>query len=169
MTYLSQLWNNASQNPANVIALIAAIAAVAGVIIALMTIVISSFVSVLVARRQIRASLVSSNRQGWINALRDDLAELFEVMDWLHLLRPGTYSGADGYRFVDERRSRIRLLNYRIRLRLNTAEQDNIALLHNIELLEGSSLDDFTAQMDATVKLSQSVLKREWVRVKNGR
>ena len=144
------------------IALIAAMAAVASVII-------GPFISLLVARRQIRASLVSGNRQAWINALRDDLSELFGLIQWLYLLRPGTYSGADGYKFVDEKRSRIRELKVRIRLRLNPSEPDNIVLLQNIERVDGASPDEFNERMAVAVDLSQSILKREWDRVKRGR
>jgi hypothetical protein len=168
MTQLQQLWNSINQSPGTFVAFIAAMAAVASAVVSTITILVTSFVSLAIARRQIRASVLSNNRQAWINALRDDLSELFELLDWLHLLRPGTYTGTEGYKFVDERRSRIRMLKYRIPLRLNPTEPDNMELLRKIDDLDNAQ-EHFEAKMVDTVKLSQSVLKREWIRVKRGR
>lgn len=123
------------------------------------------FAMLFVSHRQIKAQLVSANRQAWINALRDDLAELFEILEWQHLLRPGTYNGQDGYKHVDDRRSRIRFLSHRIRLRLNPREADHIILLGNIARLAESE-ERFVDAMAECVTQSQAILKREWERVK---
>jgi hypothetical protein len=44
-------------------------------VIALVAVFVGPFVSILVARRQIKASLVSANRQAWIKELRSTLAD----------------------------------------------------------------------------------------------
>ncbi len=126
------------------------------------------FVLWYISRRQIRASLISANRQAWINSLRDDLSELFELLDWTHRLRPGTFAGQDGYRHEDDKRSRIRLLIYKIRLKLNPEELDNKELLKTVEALKNNP-DNFYNIIEKTVSISQDILKREWNRVKNER
>jgi hypothetical protein len=89
-------WDSASSNPATFVALISAMAAVASAITALTATLVTPMVSFWIARRQIRATLVSANRQAWINALRDDLSELFETLTALFLLRPGFHSDEQG-------------------------------------------------------------------------
>ncbi|HEY4940003.1 MAG TPA: hypothetical protein VII56_01140 [Rhizomicrobium sp.] len=160
------------------VALVAAVAAIVSALAAVAATIISPVISFWTARAQIRASLISANRQAWINALRDDLAELFELLTWLFLLRPGTHSGEDGYRYVAERRSRIRLLKNRVRLRLNATEPASEALLSTIETLHslahaGDTSDESEAQfgegMQNAVNQAQAILKSEWKRVKQGR
>jgi len=126
-------------------------------------------------REQIRANLVSANRQAWIDKLRDDLAELFELLTWQFLQRPGTYSGEEGHRYEAEKRSRIRLLRNKIRLRLNPNETDSQALLELLSKLENAALQgshadnsDFDDLMEKAVAKGQSILKTEWTRVKRG-
>jgi hypothetical protein len=126
-------------------------------------------------REQIRANLISANRQAWIDRLRDELAELFELLTWQYLQRPGTYSGEEGYRYEAEKRSRIRLLTNKIRLRLNPLEIDSQALLDLLNKLwdsaaQGSRGEDseFESLMEKAVAKRQSILKTEWSRVKKG-
>jgi hypothetical protein len=92
-----EILDTAKSNPAT----LSSLAAVASAVFALLGVIVTSFISWSVSRRQIRASLISANRQAWINALRDDLSELWELLDWLYRLRPGTYDGQDGYKHVD--------------------------------------------------------------------
>jgi len=92
---------------------------IAAILTALAAVIISPFVTYLTARRQIRANLISANRQAWIDKLRDELSELFELLTWQFLQRAGTYSGEEEHRYEAEKRSRIRLLKNKVRLRLN--------------------------------------------------
>jgi hypothetical protein len=102
------------------------LASIASAIVALL----AAFVSIYVAGRQIRAAVVSANRQAWINALRDDLSELFEILAWMfHLRRQGTFTEGEGIKFLHEKSARARMLTVRIRLRLNPEETPNKALL----------------------------------------
>jgi len=161
------------------VALVAAWGAIVSALAAVAAAISSPLISFLTARAQIRASLISANRQAWINALRDDLSELFELLTWLFLLRPGTHSGEEGYRYVAERRSRIRLLKNRVRLRLNPTEEANKELLSTIDALHGwahagsnatgDQEEQFTASMEAAVAGAQAILKSEWDRVKKGK
>jgi hypothetical protein len=154
----------ASANPAA----FAAIAALASAATALAAVIITPILSYLNARKQIRANLVSANRQAWINALRDELSELFELLTWRFHLRPGTYSGEEGFRYEAEKRSRIRLLTNKVRLRLNPNESDAQVLLGHLATLQSSEESDFNELMEKAVSKSQDILKAEWKRVKKG-
>src|SRR6202035_6015951 len=118
-----------SKNPA-------VLAAIAATMTAMAAVIISPLVTYLTARKQIRATLVSANRQSWIDALRVELSELFELLTWQYLQRPGTLSGEEGYKYEAEKRSRIRLIINRIRLRLNPQEDDSRALLEHLNTLQ---------------------------------
>jgi hypothetical protein len=150
-------------------------AAIAAILTALAAVIVSPFVAFLTTRKQIRANLVSANRQAWIDKLRDELAELFELLTWQFLQRLGTYSGEEGYRYEAEKRSRIRLLMNKVRLRLNPLETDSQALRELLNKLwdaavrgsrgEDSNFDDL---MEKAVAKAQTILKKEWTRVKKG-
>ena len=135
---------------------------------ALAAVIITPILTYLNARKQIRANLVSANRQAWINALRDELAELFELLTWRFHLRPGTYSGEDGYRYAAEKRSRSRLLKNKIGLRLNPNESDAQVLLEHLEKLQSFDEATFDELMEKAVAKGQDILKTEWNRVKKG-
>lgn len=156
----SLIWDNAVS--------VSAVAAAASAMAAVTALFITPLVAIFVAQKQIRASVISNNRQTWINALRDDLSELFEILQWQALLRPGTFSGSEGYKHVDSKRSRVRFLTNRIKLRLNPDEQDHQILLGKIEALAEEPAD-FDVQLSGAIRHAQTVLKREWIRVKRGR
>jgi hypothetical protein len=132
----------------------------------------------LTTRLQIRADLVSANRQAWINGLRDDLSELSELLTFLFLLRPGTFSGEEGNRFRMEKRSKVRLLINRVRLRLNPEEEPSTRILQAINQLRvtadaGANASEaeatFEQWMEAAIANAQEILKAEWKRVKKGK
>jgi hypothetical protein len=133
---------------------------------ALAATLISPFVSIYVARRQIRATLVSANRQAWINALRDDLSEVFEI---LTDVRPARLSEEEKIKYADKL-SRARLLITRIRLRLNPQEEPSKALdALIVHLFEISLPMEFNDELGRAISKSQEILKAEWRRVKAGR
>jgi hypothetical protein len=148
--------------------------ATAAILTALAAVIISPFVTNRTARMQIRASLISANRQAWIDKLRDELAELFELLTWQFLQRPGTYTSEEGHKYEAEKRSRIRLLRNKIQLRLNPLEEDSRILLDLLGRLEVSAANgsggnsDFEQLMEAALIKSQAILKAEWLRVKAG-
>jgi hypothetical protein len=161
---IKALQDIASTNPAA----FAAITSLASVLTALAAVSISPLLTYINARNQIRANLVSANRQAWINGLREELAELFELLTWQFRLRPGTYSGEEGYRYEAEKRSRIRLLTNKVRLRLNPNESDAQLLLEYLEKLQSCDESIFEELMENTVSKGQEILKAEWKRVKKG-
>jgi hypothetical protein len=170
------LWGSATSNPAA----FSALAAVVSAIVALTATILTPLVSFWITRQQIRATLVSANRQAWINALRDDLSELFEHLEWLFALtydsRRGSTVGEERYKYREERRSRIRLLINRIRLRINQGEKPSATLLsliwklHSLALQPGDDEgEEFNDTMESAVSKSQEILKAEWKQVKKGR
>ena len=57
--------------------------AVVSAITALVAIIIGPLVSICIAKNQINASVISTNRQVWINRLRDELATLVGMVHHL--------------------------------------------------------------------------------------
>jgi len=137
-------------------------------------------VSLMIARRQINANLVSANRQRWIETLRDLVAEM------ISLLKTGAYvklalsrkeeSFTPSAPTLLEKVERLMLVKNKIRLLINPTEADHRALLGAIETALARVLQpehqDIVATVDADVETitqhAQLILKHEWGRVKRG-
>jgi len=139
---------------------------------ALVAVIVSPIVSIYVAKRQIRASVVSANRQKWIDQLRECLAELIAALRFLNLRRDGSVALSQD-KWI-ERYERAFLLTSKVALLLNPQEDDHRAL--HAALQEAGSLllsndDDRKKIVPITQRIleqSQAILKREWERVKSG-
>jgi hypothetical protein len=156
--------------------MLAAFAASISALVALVVATTTPFVSFAIARKQIRATVVSTNRQAWINALRDDLSEMLELAMAHFYLRDGTLSGEEGFKYGYEQRTRLRRLQSRIRLRLNASEVPNQELLSLLNTVRGLSVakardteDAFEQAMELVIVKGQEILRAEWLRVKTGR
>jgi len=140
-------------------------------IIAALAIFVGPFISLYVAKRQVRSSLEVANRQitspmrqVWINALRDLLSELCSSAH--HYFVAGYEDRADS------EYQRLTHLESKIQLMLKAKEDDHIQLEKLIREMV-SSLER-GKQADATfvevhqkiITLSRQVLKREWDVVK---
>lgn len=147
--------------------------AVIAAITALFAVLLGPLVSIWVAKWQSRVTVLSANRQAWINALRESIAEYFSITALIHA---GDWSARTEVEF-DQKLERLALLNAKIRLMLNPNEPDHqrmSALLGELLLTMGgraSAANKRDAQKAKTITdellpLSQSVLKREWERVK---
>lgn len=140
---------------------------------ALVAVIVSPIVSIYIARRQVRASVVSSNRQKWIDQLRDQLAELITSIRFLNLHR--FMSNICETEWI-ERFQRTFLTESKINLLLNPNEEDHVTLSKTIReavtamLAEAKTKDSkkVVELTDSIVKQSQMILKREWQRVKAG-
>ena len=140
---------------------------------ALVAVVVSPIVSIYVAKRQIRASVVSANRQKWIDQLRECLAELLTALRFLNLRKKEPF-GIDGDEWLD-RFQRAHQLSSKVALLLNPEEPDHKALntmLRDAGKVLLSHADDDSKQLGAIteriLEQSQAILKREWERVKRG-
>jgi hypothetical protein len=148
---------------------------------ALVASVIGPFVTVTVAKRQIAASVVSTNRNRWIGELRDHVAELVSLFSAVLVVRSrwqGPWNrglGAlDANPALIEKLEHLMLVQWKIRLLLNPTEKDNVAL-HDaiVATFERIKSEEWSeAQMIASIEtithLTQAILKREWQRVKAG-
>jgi len=143
-------------------------------IVAALAVFFGPLISWLVAKNQTESSLRISNkqviapiRQAWINELRNLLAEITGKCD--HYWASGFEDREDAeYQHITELVSKLTLY-------INPTEEDHKALLHQVKEMEsglsggGSRENDerFWKAHKATVKLGQTILKKEWERVKN--
>ena len=150
--------------------------AVVSAVTALVAVIVGPLVSVLVAKNQINASVVSSNRQEWINRLRDELATLVGIVH--HLPSAHANGSVTTNEAIAEHGKFVEQFQV-IKLLINPKETDHQELVRLIELADKKIIDsinkkvagasEFEAVGQRIVAQSQIVLKREWERVKNGK
>jgi hypothetical protein len=135
-------------------------------------------VSVIVSTRQIRASLVSNNREQWTVALRDSLAEYVALVVSAAILEEAQQKGPliairDDPRLASLA-ERIAQAKNRILLMVNPADPEHLQLVLPVEqayrlLLEGNApVKQVASCADAITNAGRVVLRREWARVKRG-
>jgi hypothetical protein len=148
---------------------------------ALVASIVGPLVTLSVGRRQFAATVLSTNRQRWIDMLRESLAELVSQLATVSVIKATWQEkwdkgigpiAADPCRL--EKLQRLVLVQFRIRLLLNPAEADHQELYRAIELSierlreERSVEEETAADVETISKLGQAILKREWQRVKSG-
>jgi hypothetical protein len=148
----------------------AAITAIIAAITALFAVVLGPLVSLWSTNRQSRVTVLSANRQAWINGLREALAELISVA--------GTMSLIGDKPLLHTRVERLFLLDAKIRLMLNPVETDHqqlAAAVASVRIAGGNTLRSTAGSpeekalndsLTTLVPLAQRILKREWERVK---
>lgn len=136
---------------------------------ALIAVVLGPLVSLWAARRQSRVTVLSANRQAWINTLRDLIAECMAISGFIHI---ADWSDRKQSEF-DEKMERFALVVAKIRLMLNPNEQDHKRLseilgqlMNTLRSLKEKDPVKGAQLMKDFVPLSQTILKREWERVK---
>lgn len=151
---------------------ISALAAIIGV-------VIGSVISFLIARQQFKATVVSANRQQWINSLRDCIAD-FQTNAKIALVETTlAYNDetavAANEKNHDEALKGMRFLTNKAALYLNPNETDHLQLISLMKKLEDQCVngdpDDRAIEENlqgAITSIGQRILKREWERVKRG-
>lgn len=148
---------------------------------ALVASILGPIVTLKVSRRQFSANVLSANRQKWIETLRDMVAELISLLAAALVIKSAWQSKWDKGRGplredapLLQKLERIVLAQSKIRLLLNPTEADHQKLYRAIDtaikrLQAEESLDsDTEADIEAITTLAQTVLKREWRRVKRG-
>lgn len=114
-----------------------------------------------------RTQVLSTNRQAWINTLREEIAQ---YLSDLHILQFEKNLGSE----MDKKNCSLALKNAyfrrnKIQLLINPEEEDHQQLVSMIyDALPATSksieeLNDIEAQL---IAISQKILKREWMRVK---
>lgn len=140
---------------------------------ALFAVLLGPLVSMWAAQKQARVSVLSTNRQAWINTLRDQVSEFISICALFHA---GDWTSRAEKEF-DEKFERLALVESKIILMLNPNEKDHIRLtelLAQARMTLGDRAKDIKNRRfkewgsvyEKLVPLTQSILKREWNRVK---
>ena len=139
---------------------------------ALAAVVIGPFVTIYVAKRQIKANTITGYRQKWIDNLRDELASLIGTISTDGMLNASSVCTENEKINSFEKLLQI---SSRIELLLNPLEPDHAELLRLVrKACQTPSSSKATAQnvdeqgqfMREMLDKSKEVLKREWERVK---
>lgn len=136
-------------------------------VVAALAVFVGPIIQVAIARKQIRATVLSANRQRWIDELRQQISEFITLAGELNALaKMGMNSGQT----TVDKTSKMQMCRMKITLMLNPRESDHqqlLALLRSAAVgIHQSEAEDET-NIPAVVALSQSILKREWERVKS--
>jgi len=131
---------------------------------ALAAVIVGPATTLIVGFRQVRANTLSVYRQTWINALREDVAELMEKrMQWSQLFHP--HSGGVAVVCTDEEKAgeigeRVRYLGYKVQLRLRAGEQQHDRL---IALLQQAPLPPLNQELNTKIMdATREILNQEW-------
>ncbi|WP_242152973.1 hypothetical protein [Sphingomonas sp. BAUL-RG-20F-R05-02] len=117
--------------------------------------------------RQIKANVISTNRQRWIDLLRDDASEFLERHASVLEYAAGTNLSAQEKLLARAARERRALLFQRLRLRLNAGEDEHKALVTDLgQLLQSTVPASQDPVFESVVVKVQAILKAEWERVK---
>ena len=148
---------------------------------ALVASIAGPFVTLYVARSQFNARVLSANRQKWIESLRDMLAELISLIVAIIVVKRGWQGkwnlgmdAAASNPALLQKLERLIVVQWTIRLLINPGEKDHLELYGTIDTaLKRLQAEDIreaevTADVELITALSQTILKREWVRVKQG-
>ena len=148
---------------------------------ALVASILGPWVSLAVAKRQFSASVLSANRQKWIESLRDTVAELVSTFvammvvkkNWKGPWDRGFAAMASNPNFV-LKLERATFVEWKIRLLVKPHEPGHTELLAAIQAtideLRADALDEARMQghLERITTLTQDILKFEWQRVKRG-
>lgn len=141
---------------------------------------IGSLCSYFISQQQIKSTVLSGNRQQWINTLRDCIAD-FQTKARIVVVEtdlanyPQTSMAANATNHDDAMKA-IHFLVNKIALLINPEEKDHANLILNIEQLKSHCIDEGASDRDkelllqnAITAIGQRILKREWERVKRGK
>ena len=146
---------------------------------ALVSAVTGPLVSYIVAARQIRASVISNNRERWTEALRDSVAEYVALLLSASMVKQTI--GQNPLKAVTEDHAlleiveRIILVKNKIMLMTNPNERRYMELCNVVEATYQSLIADDPQDLpkihsasEAITRAAREVLKAEWIRVKRG-
>lgn len=142
---------------------------------ALVAIFVGPLVSVYVAKKQINSSVLSRNRQEWINRPRNVLAELVTIIRHVPpAYAANSITNQEAIAKHGELTEKIEL----VKLLLNPNETDHQELVRLISAASVQVKDAINQRAGQAVEMektaeriisqSQIILKREWNRVKSG-
>jgi hypothetical protein len=124
---------------------------------------VSAIAAVVAARASTRNARIQLG-EAWLNALRDDLSEIFAIASGFDMLRPGTLSAEEEFKYRQDKRSRLWFLNHRVRLRLDNLEADRskalIAAMTHL-FFEGHKDLEFEQALLRAETIAQEILTAE--------
>ncbi|WP_324698729.1 hypothetical protein [Novosphingobium sp. RL4] len=124
-------------------------------------------VQIQTAARSSRATVVSANRQRWIDAIREDVASFIAARGQLAMLMNAENYlelGQEALRREErEGRGRVVMLRDRIDMRLNHTESDHLAL---IAALDNYDFDPSRENHEVLRRAGRKIFKAEWTRLK---
>ena len=113
--------------------------------------------------------MLSKNRQNWIDTLRNEISEYIVCV--IHTDTVSKIDQSDNkVNNVLENMKDVLLHLSKVRLLINQKEDDHESLINKMdEMYNGLKIPeyDFSKAEKELIKLSQTVLKREWERVKS--
>lgn len=115
-----------------------------------------------IAARNSRAAVVSANRQKWIDALRDDIAEFVATRAQIEGLSRGSSFNLYSQEGI-ALRTRVFMLRSRIELRINRNEPEHQALLDALDRYGREASDEADIELR---KQASAIFKAEWERLK---
>jgi hypothetical protein len=141
--------------------------------------VASPIVSISVARQQFKASVISNNRERWIEALRDAISEYIAIVTNVVLMAHHARSADGDIDLADQEMlkaiERIVLVRSKIMLMTNPTKDHHRDLCQRIEAVhralvskERLDLEQWRSHLDAITRAGHAVLEIEWTRVKRG-
>ena len=146
---------------------------------ALVSAITGPLVSYIVARRQIRASVISTNRERWTEALRDSVAEYVALLLSASMVKQTM--GQNPLKEVTEDHAllkiveRIILVKNKIMLMTNPNDSRYTELCEVVEATYQALFADdpqafarISGGSEAITRAGREVLKGEWARVKRG-
>jgi hypothetical protein len=120
-----------------------------------------------IAARNSRATVVSANRQRWIDAIREDVADFISTRSRIVTLTfAGSFHGAGKDALLTEERelrTKLIMLQAMIEMRLNHNENDHLALLQALHRYDQDASDDAETTLRAA---GRKIFKDEWTRLK---
>jgi len=153
---------------------IEATAAIIGALSALVVSGLGALISYKIATKQIHANVVSTNRQTWINRLRDCLADFQASASMLALRNMYSEPTIESEDYIKSI-TRLSHLRYQVELLINPKEDDHRQLMNLVgEIMrvawtgDKDGMKQFGDLQAKLVVISQEVFKREWERVKTG-
>jgi hypothetical protein len=141
--------------------------------------VASPIVSISVARRQFKASVISNNRERWIEALREAISEYISLVASAALIARHAKVINDQSVYANEEMRKtaehIMLVRTKIVLMTNPTKSSHRDLCQSIDVVYRALVDNLTmdrerwrSQLDAITLAGHAVLEAEWGRVKRG-
>lgn len=135
-------------------------------VVAAIAVFFGPLIQLFIAKAQIRASVLSANRQTWINELREQIAAFIILA--MDLKAHFEFELFDRPTFL-QKLSEMRLRYITVNLMLNPKEADHrrlVELLQNAIDVGRKGVEPEKMNVPGIVELSQTILKREWERVK---